>query len=178
MSPERPRYVEVQRFQQPWLWIVVGALSGLIIGVFGYGLVQQLVFGRPWGDHPLSDTALLVVAAINILAFGIGLPLSLMLLKLVTEVTRHEIFIALSPIVRRHIRFQEIRSLRAKTYRPIRDYGGWGYRAGRKGSRAYNARGDRGVEIELRDGRIVMIGSQQAEALERAIRDAMKALPA
>jgi hypothetical protein len=173
MSREAPRYVEVQRFRQPWLWAIVAGVSGLLTGVFGYGIVQQLVRGRPWGDHPVSDTALVIIAALNVLVVGVGLPATFVLLKLVTEVKPDGIFVALSPIVRRHIPFDEIRSFAAKSYRPIRDYGGWGYRVGRKGSRAFNAMGDRGVEIELADGRIVMIGSQRAEALEQAIRDAI-----
>lgn len=175
MQTDTPRYVEVQHFRQRWLLMVVGMVAGLVTGVFGYGIVQQIVMGRPWGDHPLSDTGLLIVAAIAILVLGVGLPLVLIFLKLVTEVRRDGIFVALWPIARRLIPFREIRSFGAKTYRPIRDYGGWGYRVGRQGSRAFNAMGDRGVEVELRDGRIVMIGSQRPEALEQAIRDGMKA---
>ena len=170
-----PRYVEVQRFRQRWLLTVVGLVAGLMFGVFGYGIVQQIVMGRPWGDHPLPDTALLIVAAISILVIGVGLPLLLAFLKLVTEVRAEGVVVELAPVARRHIPFRDIRSLGARTYRPIRDYGGWGYRVGRHGSRAFSAMGDRGVEIALFDGRIVMIGSQRPEALEQAIRDAMKA---
>ena len=37
-------------------------------------------------------------------------------------------------------------------YRPIVDYGGWGIRSGRDGERVLNARGNRGVRLELADG--------------------------
>ena len=54
---------EVQRFSQPWLWglILLPTCLGCI-GLFGWGMVQQLVLGRPWGDRPMSDVALLVVS--------------------------------------------------------------------------------------------------------------------
>jgi hypothetical protein len=28
---------------------------------FGYGMIMQLVFGHPWGNRPMSDTALAIV---------------------------------------------------------------------------------------------------------------------
>jgi len=63
---------------------------------------------------------------------------------------------------------------RVVQYRPILDYGGWGIRAGRDGERVLNARGDRGVRLELADGSSLLIGSQRpeelAETLERARR--------
>lgn len=68
-----------------------------------------------------------------------------------------------------HIRPDEIASAEVRTYRPIREYGGWGLRYG-PGGWAYNARGDRGVQLVLRDGRRVLIGSGRAEELLAAIR--------
>jgi hypothetical protein len=69
----------------------------------------------------------------------------------------------------KHIPFSEIRKAEAVTYRPIRDYGGWGIRSGPEGW-AYNVRGNRGVRIEYQDGNKFLIGSQKAEELEQAIR--------
>jgi hypothetical protein len=37
---------------------------------------------------------------------------------------------------------------------------------------AYNVRGDRGVQLVLRDGRRVLIGSQRADELAKAIAEA------
>ncbi len=55
------------------------------------------------------------------------------------------------------------------SYRPLMDYGGWGIRVGRDGERVLNARGNRGVRIELTDGTRLLIGSQRPEALAVAI---------
>jgi hypothetical protein len=58
-------------------------------------------------------------------------------------------------------------------YRPLADYWGWGIRKGRDGERVLNARGNRGVWIDLADGSRLLVGSQRPEdlasALERAV---------
>ena len=52
---------------------------------------------------------------------------------------------------------------------PISDYGGFGVRWGWDGSMIFNARGDRGVEIVLKRGKRIVVGSQRSTDLERAI---------
>jgi hypothetical protein len=83
------------------------------------------------------------------------------------------VFIRFRPFVHREIRFQDIRRCAARTYRPIREYGGWGIRAGRRGT-AYNVSGNRGVQLELANGKPVLIGSQRAEELAQAIQKGME----
>ena len=55
----------------------------------------------------------------------------------------------------------------------IAEYGGWGVRM-RRGGMAYNVSGDRGVQLELMDGKRILIGSQRAGELADAIRERMK----
>jgi hypothetical protein len=55
-----------------------------------------------------------------------------------------------------------------RTYRPIRDYGGWGIRYGRNG-KAYNVSGNRGVMLEFSHGQKLLIGSQKPGDLANAI---------
>jgi len=64
--------------------------------------------------------------------------------------------------------FDNIISCKIRTYKPIREYGGWGIRFSRKG-RSYNVSGDRGVQLELTEGMLLLIGSQKAEQLADAI---------
>lgn len=70
--------------------------------------------------------------------------------------------------VKRRIGFDDIESASPVTYRPIRDYGGWGYRLSREG-KAYNMQGDRGVQLHLKNGGRVLVGSQRPEELASAI---------
>ena len=55
-----------------------------------------------------------------------------------------------------------------RIYRSFREYGGHGIRYGSKG-KAYTVSGDRGVQIELLNGKQLLIGSQRAEELVQAI---------
>jgi hypothetical protein len=149
---------EAQRFSQPWLW-------GLVLiapAVFLYAFVQQLILGKPFGENPMSDGLLIVMG----LLIGGGLPWLFYSARLVTEVRTDGLYVRFSPFHRRPRRIapEEIASCEARTYRAIREYGGWGIHSGRSG-RAYNVRGDRGVQLVLRDGRRLLIGSQCADEL-------------
>lgn len=61
----------------------------------------------------------------------------------------------------------EISDVRVVTFRPIRDYGGWGIRRGEKGY-CLNERGDRGVRFE-HIGKTYTVGSDDPERLLAAL---------
>ena len=157
-----PIYCEVQQFRQVWIWVIVSALSGLV----WYAAVMQLLLHRPLGSSPMP----VILLVIFLLIFGIGLPALFFFSRLVTEVRDDGIYIRFFPFhwTFRRIAFTEVKRCEVRTYRPIREYGGWGIRYGRQG-KAYNVSGDRGVQIELLHGKRLLIGSQRAEELWRAI---------
>ena len=66
--------------------------------------------------------------------------------------------------------FDSIEKAEAHSYSPLRDYGGWGIRYGGKG-KAYNVSGNKGVLLMLKDGKNVLIGSQNHEGLCSAINE-------
>ena len=155
-------YREVQRFRQGWTLAVVFAIAGLQ----WYAAIEQLLLHRPFGTHPMPDVPLVVYWVI----FGIGLPALFFFSKLVTEVRDDGIYIRFSPFHRtfRRIAFTEVKQCAARTYHPIREYRGWGIKYGYKG-KAYNVSGNHGVQLELVNGDRLLIGSQRAEELWRAI---------
>lgn len=85
-----------------------------------------------------------------------------------TQVEGNELRVRLVPLPFRRIPLADVASAEVRTYRPLREYGGWGIRWGRAGM-AYNARGNRGVQLVLKDGRRVLIGSQEPERLLAAL---------
>jgi hypothetical protein len=159
---------EEQQFRQPWLWILLLVLAVCITVVFVQGFYTQLYLGLPWGERPMSDTALLITGTLSIV-FTAGFGWLFYQLKLVTEVDSDGIHIRFFPLTRKHIRFEDISSCEVRIYRPIREYGGWGIRFSRKG-RALNVSGNRGVQLEFLQGMPLLIGSQQADDLARAIK--------
>jgi len=157
-------YREEQRFRQVW----IGLLLAVLVGVVWWGFVQQIVLGKAFGDNPAPDVVMWIIWVI----FGIGFPLFFYYLRLVVEVRSDGIHIRYFPIYSRTIAFKDIKSYAVRQYRPILDYGGWGIRWSSKGT-AYNVSGNRGVMLELADGKRILIGSQEPEMLAQAMGTAM-----
>jgi len=135
-------------------------------------MIEQLVFGHPWGNRPMSDIALAIVGPLVIL-MGIGLSWLFYVIKLLVEVREDGVHINFVPLVRRIILFGDIVNCEVRTYKPMREYGGWGIKYGRAG-KAYNVSGNRGVQLKLSSGKGLLIGSQRPEELAQAIQAGMR----
>jgi hypothetical protein len=162
-------FQEIQRFRQWWLWLIILSISILLVGTYGYGMIKQLVFGQPWGDNPMSDTMLLIVGGF-VIALCAGLIWLFYATKLVTEVRSDGLYIRFFPF---HFSFhriplEKLKRYEVRTYRPIRECGGWGIRFYKSG-KAYNVSGNRGVYLEFLDREPMLIGSQRPEELAKAI---------
>jgi hypothetical protein len=159
------RFREEQRFRTPWLWLVIG----LVAGLQWWGFYQQILLGKPWGNNPAPDWMMVLLW----LAFGIGLPVLFFIFELAVTVNASSVDIRFSPLLQRTIPLTEIVKAEARTYAPLREYGGWGIRVGWSGRKAYNISGNDGVELTLRDGSKIMIGSQRSQELAQAILSAV-----
>jgi hypothetical protein len=126
--------------------------------------VRQIVFHKPWGSPPRSDGGLIFLTVLLTLVY-----IRLITVKLVTELRHGEIVVGMRGLwKRRRIRLEDIRAAEAVTYDAIRDFGGYGIRSGPRG-KAYIAHGNRAVELALRDGRKIFIGSQKPAALVQQV---------
>ncbi len=152
---------EVQRFRQWWVWLLVYGCAALT----WYGFIQQIVLGQPFGTNPAPDWMMWLIW----LACGFGLPAFFHALKLVTEVREDHIYIRYVPVLTRTIPFEEIESYAVRKYNPIREYGGWGIRGWGGGKRAYNVSGNQGVDLTLRSGKEILIGSQKPKELAQVL---------
>lgn len=158
---------EIQQFRQRWLWLLLLGATLSVVMLFGYGMIKQLVFGQSWGSRPMSNIALAIVGP-GIILFATGLTYLFYSLKLITEVRNDGCYIRFFPLSHKIIPFDNIKSCEVRTYSPIKEYGGWGIRYGRKG-KAYNVSGNKGVQLELLEGRPLLIGSQKPEELASSI---------
>jgi hypothetical protein len=94
--------------------------------------------------------------------------LSVLTLRQTTIVADDAVTVRFGPFYRMRIPFSEIAHAEAVSYRPVREYGGWGIRGlGRK--RALNTRGNLGVLVTRDDGSTVLIGSQKPRELLAAL---------
>ena len=164
MQPTEPLYSERQRFRQWWLW----ALVLITPAIFLWAILQQIVMGSQFGNDPVPDYVLVVLVVI----VGGGPLLFLYSTGLDTEVRDCGVCIRFRPFHRKWVvfRFVSIQKAVAQTYSPLKDYGGWGIRYGRKG-KAYNVSGNKGVLLTLKDGKNVLIGSKNHEVVCSAINE-------
>jgi len=160
-------FIEIQKFNQRLLWILLLGASVFVTVFFGYGMIKQLVLGQMWGSRPMSNLALVIVGPGTML-FMIGITYLFYSLKLITEVRNDGLYIRFYPLAHRIIPYENITCCEVRTYSPIREYGGWGIRFGRKG-KAYNVSGNKGVQLEFSEGKPLLIGSQKSEELAHII---------
>lgn len=160
-STSEALFEETQQFRQPWLW-------SLMIGVF-------LFAAASFGWALVSETEKAGRGIIPAIAFGaiwIGTALFLLVLRLTVRVDQDQLHIRFFPFVNRHILLEDIARWEARTYRPILEYGGWGVRCSWSKGMAYNVSGNQGVQLELANGKRLLIGSQRPDELALAITQA------
>ena len=162
---DNPKFHEIQQFRQLLLWILILSVSLFLLGHFAIGVVEPLLSGRSEEYGP--STFAIVVRSISVL-IGIGLPLLVYKIKMITEITDEGLDIYFSPFKQEVIAFKDIVNFEARTYNVFPEYGGWGIRLGPSGH-AYNVSGNQGVQLELADGKKLLIGSQRSEELAQAI---------
>lgn len=70
----------------------------------------------------------------------------------------------------RHIKWESVEDWQVVTYNPVLEYGGWGVRFGKHGW-AYNVSGDKGLQIHLKNGKCILIGTQRSNELKELLND-------
>jgi hypothetical protein len=154
------RYHEEQHFH--------GALMGLLLVAMVFVVavtVLAVFFSRP------DDALLLAIAPVVVVLVASLISLS----HLDVDVTDRGVTIAFRYLwPTRRIGFEEIIGLEVRRYNPLLEYGGWGVRLGPKGW-AYMTSGKEGVQLRLRRGIPVLIGSARPRELEAAIREGVEA---
>lgn len=158
MREPAPLFHEVQRIAES-RWVM--ALVWLGAAAAWVALVVQVVQGASLADHLLTALVLALV--------GIGLPWLFLVMRLEVAVWPDRIDIRFPPVRRRALARVDIASYEVRTYRPVREYGGWGLKGWTSKKVAYNIRGNRGVDLTLASGRRLLLGSQRADELGAAV---------
>jgi hypothetical protein len=163
-SRNSAEYEEVQR---PPLWVMMILCAGIAAA---WATLLPSALGIPIGQNPPPVALAWTLFAIC----GVVVPVLLLGMRLITRIEQKGVRVRFWPFVNWLIPFREIKSAQAKTYRPIPDYGGWGIRFGAGGKRAYTISGNTGVELQLKGGRTVLIGSKNAEQLANLLTSYLK----
>ncbi len=156
-------YSERQVMDQWWLRLIL--LIGPATVIYSLG-----VHARD-ADIDLRSSEDLMLLGVCLFTFLVTAVLWRMTLR--TEVDDREIHLRFWPFARKVLPISEIQEADAVTYNALSDYGGWGVRWSANG-RAWNAKGNEGVKLKMKNGKSILIGSQKAELLKDHIVSAMQ----
>ena len=159
---EKPLFSEKQRFTQPLIWLITGAMWVLTT----YGFVLQVLLSTPWGNNPVPDWVvwLLWILSSTILSLFIAI-------RMEFQVFSDRFVYCFQPLHRRPrtIYFDDVYCWKVVKYSPLIDYGGWGLRFSFTEGYAFSVKGNWGVKIRLKNGHHMLIGSQKPEELRNVL---------
>ncbi len=159
--PANELFSETQFFGKKW-WPIL--LPTAIIPV-AMALAPKNPFSAD--ADPDAGVGLLVVLSVLSLTWGLFFAM-----RLRTRITDEGVHVRFWPF---HLRgdvffpWEKIQKAYVRTYNPLFEYGGWGLRYGFSHGKAYNVWGNKGLQLELADGKKVLIGTQDPEGLKAAL---------
>jgi hypothetical protein len=146
-------FEEKQRFTQWWLWLIL--LAACIIP-----FIPILM-----GLDSLTDQWLSLLAMSVLLFLIVGLLLLIQLKTTVDEEGVHYQFIPFH-FKQKTILWKDIKSAEVRKYEPLKEYGGWGIKGYSNKNKAYNVKGNLGLQVVLKNGNKILFGTQKDEELK------------
>jgi hypothetical protein len=149
-------FKEQQKFTQWWIWLLLIGLGAIAV----YGIIQQFLFGIDFGDKPMSNIGLIIFTL-----FVFGFIYFNWYMTLITEITDEGIKVRFVPFVKKEIKWNELKSAKIVNY----GFVGYGIRLGSKYGTVYNMSGDKGLALELNNGKKFVIGTQKELELKKVV---------
>lgn len=152
-------FKEEQRFTQTWLIALV-----IVSMMVPLGIIIGTYINKP---DSFSTSEFILIIGIIALASGI-----IFIFKLSSKIDEQGIHYKFFPFHRKYriIPWYDIHSAYVRTYDAITEYGGWGLKGGALWNKskgiAINVSGNIGIQLELKNGKKILIGTQkQNEAM-------------
>ena len=155
-------FEEKQRMRQWWIWLLIGGATAFV----SYALLYQLITGEGLGTEPIGLGEMISIEVLMLL-----LLLFIGRLELQVRIDAAGIHYRFWPFFKwRHRIWAEMQSVEVRQYKPLLDYGGWGFRLGIGGNGwAYNIAGNKGIQLVLQNGDRLLLGTQRPEEAAAAI---------
>jgi Mn2+/Fe2+ NRAMP family transporter len=155
-------FKEEQRFTQPWLIILLAMTMLIPIAVMSVTYIK-------------NPNTFSILEFVGTLAMVILAPAFIFIFKLTTRIDEKGISYQFFPF---HLKFKTIEWSKigkayVRKYNALNEYGGWGLKGGALWSKskgiAINVSGDIGIQLELKNGKKVLIGTQLKEDAKSVI---------
>ncbi len=157
-------FEEKQRFKEIAFYILLGLLQALFL----WGLIQQVIFNKPWGTKQASDITLIIIN------FGVFILILLFFsINLKTVITEKSISFRMFPfhIKKKTIEWSEIRKITVVKYEGIKEYWGFGFRLMPGKGWCYTISGDHGIRLILMNEKKILIGTHKAKEISQILDD-------
>ena len=155
-------FVEEQRFNQWWLY--------LLLAIPIISLVLPFMFNSDDYVNGNKETITGIIISLVVMIFATLLILSI---RLRTKIDEKGIYYQFYPINfnEKFKPWSDISNCYVRKYNPLTEYGGWGYRSGfvRSKGKALNIRGNLGIQLELKNGKKLLLGTQKEELVRRTL---------
>lgn len=167
--------------KSPMIWLFYFAFL-VSVGPISFGTYEQLVLGKPWERRTMPDDVL-IGTFLLVLLIMVGLTILFSYMCLQVQVTNSGLTFRFPPFIlrERQILKADLERFELRKYRPIFEYGGWGIRVrgqrrgrGKKFGIAYNVKGNIGLQLYLKNGDKVLIGTQNPVGMEKAMKKLME----
>lgn len=155
-------FIEEQKFTQSWLFI--GLAIGLIVVTMpiikDWAHISQGSFGEMLNDF---GGILIILLVFTLFIF----------FKLKTRIDEKGVYYQYLPFhfSYRFLPWNSISKCYVRNYDAIFEYGGWGLKFSFRKSKgkSFTVKGDVGLQLELMDGKKILIGTQKKEEIQRTI---------
>jgi hypothetical protein len=175
----RVYFEEVQKFRDnAWIWILAIAISIATLLPLINGANTQLIRGEQWGNKPMSDSGLISLILFMTLTWGL-LMFMLFSIRLETKIDDTGIHYKFFPILRqwKQITPDQIAEYKLEKRFRFVDAGGIGYHRNRlRNTRAFRISGRKHLFIKTTDNAKILIGTQNPEGIEWAMKRLMNKL--
>jgi hypothetical protein len=168
-------FEEVQAFRESsWVWtLVITILLAALLPIM-YGLYQQLGTGVPWGNKSMTDSDLIFVFLFTLMSTGIG-AFVVLSSKLEVKIDEQGIHYRYFPVTSRWqlIIPDQIASYTLEKRFNIFESGFGYFRSLFRKIKSYRIRGSQHLSLKLKNGYRILLGTQNPEGLEQAMKKLM-----
>lgn len=161
---------EEQKLKGGWkafMWLAGFLPADAVALLFAYGAYQQILLGEPFGNKPLPDVALLLVA-VGSAVCAVLLAWLIMTMKLIVEIEEGHLVVRFSPLPAKRISLDDVQASAVVKNRML----GIGKQT-LPNDTTYSMGSKQAVKLTFGDGRTLTLGSENPEQLVAAIEGAV-----
>lgn len=162
-------FTERQKLKQAWIWLVLACLE---LGIFSWLTYRQIVQNIPFGSNPMSNTGIIVL---TIVLFVLFIGLYFLFDNSILKVEIYENYMAFQfkpyQLKVHKIFWTDVSKVYIRDYKALKEFGGYGFnKKNLKYGSAHILSGNKGLQLHMKDGKKLLIGTQRGEYLQSALK--------